>query len=109
MNFQFQVDDDTKRLFEIATYFLEAYFNYSREEAFGLINTCYLKWQHIHDDDLYHDWLPFQIAVRVHYFEGLKGNPNEYYNWRAKENFNQTPTEAIEYIREHYFNYLTKK
>lgn len=103
MVFQFQVDDDTQRLFEIAVHFLQEYFAYSEEQAVDMINHYYLSWINTHDDDYYHQILSFQIAVRVHYFIGLNGNSDDSVEWRSAEKLNAQSPEAAEYFRQHYF------
>lgn len=103
MFFQFQVDDDTQRLFEIAVHFLQEYFAYSEEMAINMVNHYYLAWENIHDNDFYHQILSFQIAVRVHYFVGLNGNPDNFAEWRSAEKLTAQPPEAAEYFRQHYF------
>lgn len=44
------------------------------------INSYYEKNSKIHDD-FYHYEIPFRLALRVNYFEVLKGETNKFQDW----------------------------
>jgi hypothetical protein len=103
MNFSFQTDEDTLRLFQIVVLCLKNYFSYTDDSAAKAINSYYEKNLTIHDDDFYHHEMPFRIAARIHYFEVLKGDANQFHNWLRASNYNSSPHEVIDYFTEHYF------
>lgn len=51
MNFSFQTDEDTLRLFQIVVWCLKNYFSYTDDSAVKAINSYYEKNLAIHDDD----------------------------------------------------------
>ncbi len=103
VEFEFNTDEDTVRLLEIAAHFLEQYFGHSREEAISLINRYYKMREAKHDDDYYHHEGAFHIAVQVHYFVHLSGDEGRFPAWKREHNLKDIPIEAIDYFREHYF------
>jgi len=103
VSFSFQTDEDTVRLFQIVIWCLKKYFCHTDDSAVEVINSYYEKNLKIHDDDFYHHEMPFRIALRIHYFEVLKGDANKFHDWIQKSNYNSSPGEAIDYFKEHYF------
>ncbi|MBD2302122.1 hypothetical protein [Nostoc sp. FACHB-190] len=103
MNFSFQTDADTVRLFQIVVWCLKKYFFYTDDLAVEFINSYYKKNLNIHDDDFYHHEMPFRVALRVHYFEVLQVEANKFQDWVREYDYNYTPREVIDYFQQHYF------
>jgi hypothetical protein len=104
MNFDFESDEDTLKLFQIVAHFLRQYFNYPQERAIDLVNKFYNERKDKLDDDMYHHASAFSIAVDIHYFEGLNLPSKNYLQWKKENNYIKTPKEAIEYFNQHYFD-----
>jgi len=103
IKFEFSADEDTKRLFEIAVYFLERYFGYGQDEAVKLVNYYYNQRENKHDDDYYHHEGAFHVAVQIHYFIYLEKDIDHFPEWKLDHNLINTPREAIDYFHEHYY------
>ncbi|MEI1373559.1 hypothetical protein PQG02_15460 [Nostoc sp. UHCC 0926] len=103
INFSFQTDEDTVCLFQIVIWCLKKYFCHTDNSAVEAINSYYEKNLKIHDDDFYHHETVFRVAVRIHYFEVLKGEANKFHDWIRESDYNYSPREAIDYFNTFYF------
>jgi hypothetical protein len=103
INFLFKTDNDTIRLFQIVFWCLKNFFGYTDDSAIEAINSFYEKNVERYDDDFYHHEMPFRVAVRIHYFEVLKGETDKFYHWRRESGYDVDPREAIDYFRKHYY------
>ena len=101
MKFNFDTDDDTRKLLEITVHFLQTYFGYEESDAISTIE-AYYKQAH-HDDDYYHQLSSFHVAVRVHYFITLNGTYDNFVFWRRDNCLNTQPPEAAQHFRDYYF------
>jgi hypothetical protein len=103
MQFSFETDDDTKRLFEIVVHFLQVYFGYDEQIAVDLVNQYYAKLKGIPQGDVfYHREGAWYVALRVHYIVGLHGDPDKFTPWTHDNGYVRTPSEALTYFKEHY-------
>jgi hypothetical protein len=106
INFLFQTDDETTRLFKIVVWCLQKYFEHTQESAIEAINAYYTKNINRIDDDFYHHEMPFRVALRIQYSEVWKkgsDRSNEFYDWMRKSGYHNTPYEVLDYFRKNYF------
>lgn len=103
-NFNFETDEETLVILEIARDFLMQYFNHTQEKSDILINTFYDRNRGRVDDDFYHHESSFRVATMAQYFIYLTGNEKDFINWLKKEKLWETPREAIEYFNKKYFD-----
>src|SRR6266498_1890144 len=87
-------DDDTNALFDQAVFWLKDYFGYSGEAAGALAREHYRLFRDaeycrgaqvaLHDDDMFHHQGAVDLALRIHYYMGLKADPDprKYVEWR---------------------------
>jgi hypothetical protein len=87
-------DDDTNRLFDRTVSELEAI--YSRDQAEAMTREYYSLFRdpgycasihvRVQDDDFFHHQGPADMALRVHYYLGLKGDPDphRFLEWRSR-------------------------
>jgi hypothetical protein len=93
MNPRLPTDDDTNWLFDRAVSWLQEYFGYpaemagdlAREHYFSFRDPEYCRRAHVavHDDDSFHHQGPVELAVRIHYYEGLRADPALRSTWRG--------------------------
>jgi len=88
-------DGGTNRLFDQVAVLLREHFGYSEPEAVTLTREYYMRFRgndfcealHIpvQDDDFFHHQGPGDLAWRVHYYLGLKADPDprRYIEWRS--------------------------
>lgn len=107
MQFNFTTDEDTVQLLMIAVYFLQHYFGYEENAAVEMVNdfdasrsdASRESW----GDDYYHHEGAYATAVEVHYLIGLGGDPAQFVEWRTAKHYDETPSEAKQYLRENYY------
>jgi len=103
INFTFQTDEETIRLFQIVIWCLQKYFSYKEDSAVAALNDYYEKNANRHDDDFYHHEMPFRVATRIYYADRLKGDIDNLPEWIRGSNYNCYPSEVNDYFNEHYF------
>jgi hypothetical protein len=96
-------DDDTFRILDIALTFLEQYFHYTPEDAELKMNVFLKDFSTRFDEDAIHHESSYRLAAIIHYLTGLNGNPNKLGDWMVANKFNQSPPDAMDYFRRHYF------
>jgi hypothetical protein len=87
-------DEDTNHLFDRVCLILEGI--YSADEANAMVHEYYSSFRDptfcarihipVQDDDFFHHQGDYDMALRIHYYLGLKGDPdpNKYVQWRAE-------------------------
>jgi hypothetical protein len=103
MQFAFEIDDSTAKLFEIVVWALKKFFGHSEETAVKLLSDYYLDNANWRDKYAYHHEGVYPSATRVHYFQYLKGDDAGFDAWKVKEGHWHPPREVYEYFREHYY------
>ncbi len=99
-----EFSEETVCLFEIVEHFLTKYFGHSAITAEQMIDE-YIRRYKLSDIRglLYHD-LPWGMATRIQYVIGLNRGPGGRITWEVENNLRNTPSEALAYMREHYWN-----
>ena len=100
----FSADADTDRLLEIVAWNLARFFGHPEQQAASLVRAFYsgrvLSWC---DDDYHHEGA-FRSAAVIHYADAHSGSLDGFHEWLRDKGYTDTPAEALEYFREHYFD-----
>jgi hypothetical protein len=95
MEFHLPTDEDTNKLFEDAADKLRERFGYTIGEAEKMTLAYFTHFQDpeycdrigvpVQDEDFFHHEGQAGLAFRIHYYMGLKGDPNpmSFIDWRA--------------------------
>lgn len=97
MEFSIETDDVTLAILETTAFCLQKYLGYSEAQAVALIEQYYHHKSFVDEDFIHHEG-PFRIAVRMHYFVTLQGNPGEFENWKRENNLMSPPQGAPSYF-----------
>ena len=93
-------EGDTYKVLEITIHFMNQYFGHPEATAGELMVAFFTQF----DEDVVHHDSAYRMAAYIHYISFLKGDPNKLGDWMLASGVHQTPPEATEYFREHYFN-----
>jgi hypothetical protein len=96
-------ENDTFRILDIALKFLETYFEHSPERAELAMKRFFETFSDRFGEDIIHHESSYRMAAIIHYLCDLKGDPDRLGHWLLEQKFNQTPVEALDYFRRHYF------
>lgn len=95
---------DTLVIIEIAERFLQDFFGHSPKRAEEILSEFFSRFAGSFDEEYVRDELSWHIANAAHYCIQLQGERGDIPAWRRDNGYLRTPPEALEYLREHYWN-----
>lgn len=97
-----ELDEDTRRLLQIAEHFLGVYFGHDEASAHRLTEE-FITSSGLDADFVHHEGA-YRVAAAIHYLQALGGERNKLGHWLPEGGFNRVPAEAMEYFNVHYFD-----
>jgi hypothetical protein len=97
-------DPDTLVIVEIAGHFLKEYFHHSADESDRLLTRYFESFDRFFDESFVRHELSWALACAAHYTIHLGGERGNQRMWEKEQGFLETPPDALEYMREHYWN-----
>jgi anaerobic selenocysteine-containing dehydrogenase len=95
---------DTLIIIEIAERFLQDYFGHGADRAEEVLSEFFSRFGGSFDEEYVRDEHSWRLANAAHYCIQLQGERVDLPEWRRREGYLRTPPEALEYLREHYWN-----
>jgi hypothetical protein len=97
-------DHATVALYAAVAYFLQEYFGHSEAEADELLER-YLRGEGGRRGHSYpHEQGAWGLTTEIEYCEHLGGRRGTLFSWRRDKGLVDTPREALEYLRMHYWS-----
>lgn len=95
---------NTRLLLEISEVFLQQYFSHSSESAEQTISSFFGKYGSFFDESFVRGESSWGIAKAAHFCIVLGGDRGELREWEVAHGLRDTPRDALEYMREHYWS-----
>lgn len=97
-------DPDTIIIVEIAEVFLRRHFGHDSESAERILSDFFEMKKKWIDEEYVRHQHSWRIATEAEYRTFLNGSPGELPEWRVSNGLVETPRDALEYLREHYWS-----
>jgi hypothetical protein len=97
-------DPDTLLILEIAERFLQDYFGHDAVAAERILSEYFVIKQSWIDESYVRHEHSWRIATEAQFRVEVRGAPGELFEWRRSASVVDTPREALEYLKRHYWD-----